>query len=396
MTRLRKLALMLAAMLGLADRDARHGRCRSRPLHRQLRQPDHRHLLVVPVPDLDRRAGDLAVEPARSRQPRPAGVPVRSEARDRDGLLGAGAACRCQHEAVVLRQPRRDETRSGFRYRLPLDLGSFGGGRREPVLFELACPLVCLSADLLDGDRRRFPVPGIGLDRHSLHLRDRSAVAGFRAHRDHQPRSRALRQPAGARRLCGRLRRLDREAADRRDVLVRGLPGIDVSDERQCLGLDRACPGLAARALALCLQAPPRTRLVGDDGVQGPVRQIPDAGDAQAAIPLPGHQPQPGDLGPLRLPAHRRLHHLSSRPDRSSPPSAKTWDTSSGASGTAARYEQAPPPFARRPCRHPRWPRSRPERARRHRPRSDPRARGRTRRAMRRRSAPMSANAPKR
>jgi type-F conjugative transfer system protein TraW len=41
-------------------------RCRARPLHRQLRQPDHGHLLVVPVSDLGRRAQDLAVEPARS------------------------------------------------------------------------------------------------------------------------------------------------------------------------------------------------------------------------------------------------------------------------------------------------------------------------------------------
>src|SRR3546814_4722121 len=58
----------------------------------------------------------------------------------------------------------------------------------------------------------------------------------------------------------------------------------DLSDERQCLGLDRARASLAARALALRLQAPPRTRLVGDDGLEGPVRQISDAGDAQAAI----------------------------------------------------------------------------------------------------------------
>src|SRR3546814_4056674 len=103
---------------------------------------DLRYLLVLPVPDLDRRAGHLAVEPARSRPPRSAGVPVRSEARDRDGLLGARAACRRQHAAMVLRAPRRHDTRSGPRYRLSLAPGSFGGGRGETGLLELACPPV--------------------------------------------------------------------------------------------------------------------------------------------------------------------------------------------------------------------------------------------------------------
>ena len=107
-------------------------------------------------------------------------------------------------------------------------------GRRQGAEHQrLACPLVRLSADLLDGDRRRLPVPRDRLDRHPVHHRDRSAVAGQRAHRDHQPRSGAVRQPARARRLRCRLHRRDRQAADRSAVLVRRLPGDDVPAERQ-------------------------------------------------------------------------------------------------------------------------------------------------------------------
>src|SRR3546814_7321497 len=86
---------------------------------------------------------------------------------------------------------------------------------------------------------------------------------------------------------------------------------LDVPDERQRFGVDRPCPGLAARALALCLQAPPRARCLGHDGRQGALRQVPDAGDAQAAIPVPGHQSEPGNQGALRLPTDRRLDNLS-------------------------------------------------------------------------------------
>src|SRR3546814_2487008 len=61
-------------------------------------------------------------------------------------------------------------------------------------------------------------------------------------------------QSAGTRCLRGRLRLGHGQPAGRRDVLVCWLPGLDVPDERQRFGVDRPCPGLAARALALCLQ----------------------------------------------------------------------------------------------------------------------------------------------
>src|SRR3546814_16040966 len=49
-------------------RNARDGRCRSRSLHRKLRQPDHRHLLVLPVPrSEERRVGKECVSTCRSR-----------------------------------------------------------------------------------------------------------------------------------------------------------------------------------------------------------------------------------------------------------------------------------------------------------------------------------------
>ncbi len=179
------------------------GICRSGPLHGQVRQSDHRHLLVVPVSDFSWRPEDLAVEPSRYEQSGAPRLPLRFAAGHRHGLLGTGTPCRRQHEALVLRQSRRDEARSRLRHRVQVDGGSLGRGRRDTVQFAVACPLVCLSADLLDGDRCRFPVPRAGLGRHSLHHRDRSALAGQRTYRDHQSRSGSIRQSARACSLCG-------------------------------------------------------------------------------------------------------------------------------------------------------------------------------------------------
>jgi conjugal transfer pilus assembly protein TraU len=79
-----------------------------------------------------------------------------------------------------------------------------------------------------------------------------------------------IRHRAG--RLRCRLRGLgQRKTADRRAVLVRWLPGFDVSDERQCLGQYRPSPGLAARGRAHGLQAPPSGSRLGHDGIEGAV-----------------------------------------------------------------------------------------------------------------------------
>jgi hypothetical protein len=108
--------------------------------------------------------------------------------------------------------------------------------------------------------------------------------------------------------LRRRLRGFHGETADRPDVLVRGLQRLDVPAERSCPGSCDPGPGLAARRRTHALQGSPPGAGMGDDGFEGAVPQVPDAGDAQAAIPAADDQSHFDSEGPLRLRADRRDH----------------------------------------------------------------------------------------
>src|SRR3546814_4680236 len=89
-------------------------------LQRQIRESDHRRLLVLPVPPLRRRPEDLAEWPTGHEQSRLTDLCLRRSVaahRDFGGILGAGAARGRHHEALVLPQSRRGPHRSGLRYR---------------------------------------------------------------------------------------------------------------------------------------------------------------------------------------------------------------------------------------------------------------------------------------
>src|SRR3546814_6954364 len=84
-------------------------------------------------------------------------------------------------------------------------------------------------------------------------------------------------------------------------LLVRGLPGLDVSAQRQYPLVDRPCAVVAARPLALRIQDAPPGAGLGDDGDQGPVQEVSNADHAQAAISVPDDQSDPDGERPLRL-----------------------------------------------------------------------------------------------
>jgi conjugal transfer pilus assembly protein TraU len=95
----------------------RRQRKRRTCLQWQVRQSDHRRLLVVPLSPLGGRPQDLAERPARYQQSRLAGLRLRGSVaahRHCRRFLGAGSPGRCDDEAVVLSQPGRYPHRPGF------------------------------------------------------------------------------------------------------------------------------------------------------------------------------------------------------------------------------------------------------------------------------------------
>jgi hypothetical protein len=99
--------------------------------------------------------------------------------------------------------------------------------------------------------------------------------------------------------------------AARSALLVRGLPGQHVSAQRQRPVLDRPCSVVAARAVPLRLQDAPRGAGLGNDGLGGPLQEVPHADHAEAAIPLPDGQSDPDGERAVRLLRDRGIHHAA-------------------------------------------------------------------------------------
>ena len=194
-----------------------------------------------------------------------------------DRLLGTGAPGRCDPHAVLPGGSRRHRHRSGHRRpaRRP-------GRPRQPDAQQLLPRALVRESDpLLARGAARLPVPGEGRTRSRLSDRGRSPVGRRRADRDPQPGSGALRQPAREsgvrRRLCRRHRRL----SDRESLLVRRLPGIDLSHERTCRHPHRRRAGLDTAHPAHDRQDAPPARDLRRRGHGGPLRLLPAADHGQ-------------------------------------------------------------------------------------------------------------------
>jgi conjugal transfer pilus assembly protein TraU len=130
----KRLLALAAGMIALTQaHPLMQGRRAAAPA---VRQPDHRHLLVVPVPDLDRGAQDLAVKSPRSRQP---DLPV-CLCGLRPGIaMGFWEPVRLADVSmkpwcfVNLGGLKLDP---GFDIGFKLHGGAVGGRRRDPVLLE--------------------------------------------------------------------------------------------------------------------------------------------------------------------------------------------------------------------------------------------------------------------
>ena len=96
-----------------------------------------------------------------------------------------------------------------------------------------------------------------------------------------EPRGRAVRQPAGPGRLRRRLRGVIGGIAARPDVLVRRLPGRNVSAHRQRGRACRRRAGLAAGLPAPALPAAPRRARLGHLRLGRALRALPDADHAE-------------------------------------------------------------------------------------------------------------------
>src|SRR3546814_7777968 len=84
-----------------------------------------------------------------------------------------------------------------------------------------------------------------------------------------------------------------------------------VSFEREHPSLDRPCAVFAPRAVPLRLQDAPAGARLGHDGLGRPLHEISDAGDAQAAIPVPDDQSDPDRERAFRLFGDRGLDHAA-------------------------------------------------------------------------------------
>src|SRR3546814_3612249 len=84
-----------------------------------FRSPRDRRVLALPLSPFGWRAEDFSVRSARHRQSRSADLRLRLAAsahRRCDGFLGAGEARGRHNEAVVLRQPRRQDDLAGIQH----------------------------------------------------------------------------------------------------------------------------------------------------------------------------------------------------------------------------------------------------------------------------------------
>ena len=111
-------------------------------------------------------------------------------------------------------------------------------------------------------------------------------LARRRAQLPAESRGGAVRQPAGPGGVRGRLRGGVRRTAAGRTVLVRGLPGRDVSADRQRGRPCRRRAGLAAGGPASGLPPAPRRACLGHLRLGRALRQVPDAGHEEIAVPL--------------------------------------------------------------------------------------------------------------
>src|SRR3546814_17409201 len=82
-----------------------------------------------------------------------------------------------------------------------------------------------------------------------------------------------------------------------------------VSFEREHPSLDRPCAVFAPRAVPLRLQDAPAGARLGHAGLGRPLQEISDAGDAQAAIPVPDAHSDPDRERAFRLFGDRGLAH---------------------------------------------------------------------------------------
>ncbi|MCK7468918.1 MAG: hypothetical protein MZU91_12870 [Desulfosudis oleivorans] len=286
---------------------------RGRPhLPRPLHEPDHRHLLELPVPADHRLGIDPLRRPARHRQSVLAGLLLQQPAAHRrvDRLLGAGAHGGRDAHALLHGRPGRH--RAGPRTRRAARRPC---RPRQPDAQQLLSRALVRQPDPhLAGGAARLPVPGEGLARPGLSHRGRSAVGRRRAHRHPEPRSGAVRQRAREGGLRRRLRGRDRRHADREPVLVRRLPGLDLPDGWPRRHPHRRRAGLHADHPAHDRQDAPATGDVHRRRIGGALRLLPaadhgqdplqaadglsGAGHRQGSRPvLPALRPHHDDLG---------------------------------------------------------------------------------------------------
>ena len=219
--------------------------------------------------------------------------------------LGAGPADGCLPQALVFPQSRRPHHRSGSARRARGKTGSSGGDGATGSVWHAhyyVYPLLSWIGALLD----------LGcLEGGSLDIAWTSELDP--AWLDDElsfllsPEAGTVRQPAGPGRLCRRLRGGFGRAAARSDVLVRRLPGRDVSADRQCRGPCRRGAGLAAGGPAPGLPAAPGRGRLGHVRLGCALREIPDAGDEEVAIPLADDPAGPGHDAAHRVQSHGTL-----------------------------------------------------------------------------------------
>ena len=218
--------------------------------------------------------------------------------------VGAGAADRRDARPLVLPQSRRPHHRSRPA-RGPRAHRVVHGRRRLGL--GLARPLLRLSAAVVDRGAARPRLPGGRRARHRLGLGARPGLARRRARLPPEPRGGVVRVPARTGGLRRRLRRGLGRLADRSAVLVRRLPGRDVSPDRQRRRPCRGRAGFAAGGSAPGLPPAPAAAGLGHQRLASALRALPDADHAEVAVPLADDPAGAGDLAAHRLQPRRAL-----------------------------------------------------------------------------------------
>ena len=137
-----------------------------------------------------------------------------------------------------------------------------------------------------------------------------------------------------------RLRRCLGGPAARSTVLVRGLPGRDVSPDGQCHRPCRRGAGLAAGGPAPGLPAAQAGACLGDLGIGCAVRALSHAGDEEIPIPLADDPTGPGDLAAHGVQPDRALLGAVGNPYASFPYRARTSAICCGENVIAACSEE--------------------------------------------------------